>query len=95
MEPNLPTLDPTLYRWKLIEENKVLVPVGIPDGVPSTPSQVLHLVYLVHQRGILVFQAMQFVVEMLRYAAANMQSLLLVYQIKIVNVFPFSIDMHI
>ena len=39
---NLSTIHPTLYGWKKDECNKALVPVGIPEGVLSAPTEVLN-----------------------------------------------------
>ena len=39
-----PNLDPTFYGWVHDETNKILCPVGIPEGVLPAPAEVLNLI---------------------------------------------------
>ena len=44
MNPHPPNLDPTFYGWVRDEINKILYPVGIPEGISPAPPEVLSLI---------------------------------------------------
>ena len=44
MSPHPPNLDTTLYGWERDEVNKILHPIGIPDGIAPAAAEVLNLI---------------------------------------------------
>ena len=44
MESNPPEIDPTAYGWTKDEQNKILTPVGLPDGIVPASQEFRHVV---------------------------------------------------
>ena len=44
MDFHPPQFEPSMYGWSVDDKNKILVAVGIPDGIKACPDEILRTI---------------------------------------------------